>query len=73
MLAESDSSVFPLKLGNRGKYRVIIQEYCIIISEYYIRDCVIPHQNSLNIIASRNSLGGTCTVADTLIMQPDII
>ena len=40
MLAESDSSVFPLKLGNQGKYSVLIQEYHIIISEYYIKDCV---------------------------------
>ena len=29
-------AMFPLKLGNRGKYCVIIQEYLIIISEYYI-------------------------------------
>ena len=42
--------MFPLKLGNRGKYRVIIQEYRVIISEYYIKDYVIPHQNSLNTI-----------------------
>ena len=42
--------VFPLKLGNQGKYRVIIQEYRAIISEYYIKDYVIPHQISLKII-----------------------
>ena len=27
--------VFPLKLGNRDKYYIIIQEYRAIISDYY--------------------------------------
>ena len=45
--------MFPLKLGNRGKYRVIIQEYRAIISEYYIKDYVIPHQISIKIIDLR--------------------
>ena len=40
----------PLKLGNRGKYHIIIQEYRAIISEYYSKDYVIPHQINLNII-----------------------
>ena len=43
-------TVFPLKLGNRGKYLVIIKEYRVIVSEYYIKDYVIPHQNSSNTI-----------------------
>ena len=43
-------AVFPLKLGNQGKYRVIIEEYRVIVSEYCIKDYVIPHQNSSNII-----------------------
>ena len=30
--------VFPLKLGNRGKYRVYIQEYRVKVSEHYIKD-----------------------------------
>ena len=43
-------AMFPLKLGKRGKYRVIIKEYRIIVSEYCIKDYVIPHQISSNII-----------------------
>ena len=39
------------KLGNGGKYCIIIREHQAIISEYYIKDYVIPHQNRLKIIA----------------------
>ena len=38
------------KLGNGGKCCIIIRGYQAIISEYYIKDYVIPHQNSLKIV-----------------------
>ena len=52
MLTLAMCTMFPLKLGKRGKYLVIIKEYRVIVSEYCIKDYVyvIPHQISSNII-----------------------